>query len=211
MVCDRACPGARGRHRVTRGNGRNDQRGNRGLGWWGRTLVEAVSNGQSDEINFVAGAARTHTDDLKAFAKQQKFELYDSYEKLLKDPKRSTRSCSRRRTRCTSSRSSQAAESKKHVFCEKPFALTRAGAERAVNAVKKAGVTLGLGYNRRWHPEMTKLRNQIDSGELGVVLHVEATMTFPNALQLKADAWRANKHETPCGGLTPMGVTPSTA
>ena len=37
----------------------------------------------------------------------------------------------------------QAAESKKHVFCEKPFALTRAGAERAVNAVKKAGVTLG--------------------------------------------------------------------
>ena len=58
-----------------------------GLGWWGRTLVEAVSNGQSDEINFVAGAARTHTDDLKAFAKQQKFELYDSYEKLLKDPK----------------------------------------------------------------------------------------------------------------------------
>jgi len=58
-----------------------------GLGWWGRTLVEAVSNGQSDEITFVAGAARTHTDDLKAFAKQQKFELYNSYEKLLKDPK----------------------------------------------------------------------------------------------------------------------------
>ena len=58
-----------------------------GLGWWGRTLVEAVSGGQSGEINFVAGAARTHTEDLKAFAKQQKFELYDSYERLLKHPK----------------------------------------------------------------------------------------------------------------------------
>ena len=51
----------------------------------------------------------------------------------------------------------------------------------------------GLGYNRRWHPEMTKLRNMIDSGELGVILHVEATMTFPNALLLKADAWRASE------------------
>ena len=96
--------------------------------------------------------------------------------------RRSTRSCSRRRTRCTSSRSCKRRSTSKHVFCEKPFALTRAGAERAVNAVKKAGVTLGLGYNRRWHPEMTKLRKQIDSGELGVILHVEATMTFPNAL-----------------------------
>ena len=38
------------------------------------------------------------------------------------------------------------------------------------------------------------------------MLHFEATMTFPNALALKADAWRADKDETPCGGLTPMGV-----
>ena len=53
---------------------------------------------------------------------------------------------------------------------------------------------------------MTKLRNMIDSGELGIILHVEATMTFPNALLLKADAWRASREETPCGGLTPMGV-----
>jgi predicted dehydrogenase len=37
-------------------------------------------------------------------------------------------------------------------------------------------------------------------------MHVEATMTFPNALLLKADAWRAQRDETPAGGLTPMGV-----
>ena len=67
-------------------------------------------------------------------------------------------------------------------------------------------MTLGLGYNRRFHPEMTKLREQIRSGDLGTILHVEATMTFPNALMLKPDAWRAQREETPCGGLTPMGV-----
>ena len=53
---------------------------------------------------------------------------------------------------------------------------------------------------------MTTLREQIRSGELGTVLHFEATMTFPNALVLKPDAWRADREETPCGGLTPMGV-----
>ena len=53
---------------------------------------------------------------------------------------------------------------------------------------------------------MTKLRERIHSGELGTILHVEATMTFPNALLLKPDAWRAHRDETPCGGLTPMGV-----
>jgi predicted dehydrogenase len=31
-------------------------------------------------------------------------------------------------------------------------------------------------------------------------------MTFPNALFLKPGAWRADTSETPCGGLTPMGV-----
>src|SRR3989441_779577 len=53
---------------------------------------------------------------------------------------------------------------------------------------------------------MTKLRQQVRSGELGTILHLEATMTFPNGLFLKPDAWRAAKSETPCGALTPMGV-----
>jgi predicted dehydrogenase len=176
-----------------------------GLGWWGKTLVEAVSGGQSDEINFVAGAARTHTDDLEAFAKQHSFELYDTYDKLLKHPKLDAVVLATPHSLHVE-QTVKAAKAGKHVFCEKPFALTKAEAEEAVAAVKKAGVTLGLGYNRRWHPEMTKLRKQIDAGELGVILHVEATMTFPNALQLKADAWRASREETPCGGLTPMGV-----
>ncbi|MDG2316409.1 MAG: Gfo/Idh/MocA family oxidoreductase, partial [Gammaproteobacteria bacterium] len=100
----------------------------------------------------------------------------------------------------------EAAQAGKHVFCEKPFALSKAEAESAVAATQKAGVTLGLGYNRRLHPEMIKLRERIHSGDLGVILHCEANMTFPNALFLSNDAWRASKEETPCGGLTPMGV-----
>lgn len=175
-----------------------------GLGWWGKTLVESVQQ-SSDQVRFIAGTTRTKTPEVRAFAEAQKFELVDTYEELLKNPKvqavvlATPHSMHARQVIA-------AAAARKHVFCEKPFALTKESAEQAVDATQKAGVKLGLGYNRRFHPEMTKLRERIRSGELGVIEHVEATMTFPNALMLKPEAWRADRHETPCGALTPMGV-----
>jgi len=175
-----------------------------GLGWWGKTLVEAVQN-KSDAIRFVAGATRTVSPEIKAFADEQKFSLADSYERLLGDPRVEAVVLATPHS-LHSQEVTAAAKAGKHVFCEKPFALTRADAEAAANATRAAGVTLGLGYNRRFHPEMNKLRDRIRSGGLGTVLHVEATMTFPNALFLKASQWRAHRDETPCGGLTPMGV-----
>src|ERR1700744_1917095 len=53
---------------------------------------------------------------------------------------------------------------------------------------------------------MNKLREMIRSGELGTILHVEATMTFPNVLFINPSHWRAAREETPLGGLMPMGV-----
>ena len=175
-----------------------------GLGWWGKTLVEAVAD-DNREIRFVACATRTASDDARNFAREHELQLYAGFDELVKDPDIDAVVLATPHSLHTSQIIAAAGQGK-HVFCEKPFALTRTDAEQAVAAVKKAGVTLGLGYNRRWHPEMTKLREQIKSGELGVILHVEATMTFPNALFLSADAWRASREETPCGGLTPMGV-----
>lgn len=175
-----------------------------GLGWWGRTLVEAIS-GQSERMRFVAGSTRTLNDDVKGFAEQHKLKLYSSYEEMLEDPGIDAVVLATPHSLHVPQVIAAAGKGK-HVFCEKPFALTKAEAEEAVAAVKRAGVALGLGYNRRWHPEMRKLREKIASGDLGVILHVETTMTFPNALFLKPEAWRANREETPCGGLTPMGV-----
>jgi predicted dehydrogenase len=175
-----------------------------GLGWWGKTLVEAVS-GRSDEIRFVAGSTRTLSDEAMAFAREHDFTLRGSYEDLLADPAIDAVVLVTPHS-LHAEQVVAAARAGKHVFCEKPFALTRADAQRAVDATVEAGVTLGLGYNRRLHPEMAKLRERIDSGALGVILHIEANMTFPNALFLQPGAWRANREETPCGGLTPMGV-----
>jgi predicted dehydrogenase len=175
-----------------------------GLGWWGKTLVESVQ-GSSTDIQFVAAATRTVSPETQAFCDHQKVRLVGSYEDLLKDSNVHAVVLATPHS-MHSKQLVAAAAVGKHVFCEKPFALTKKDAEASVAAIRKAGVTLGLGYNRRFHPEMTKLRERIHSGDLGIIMHVEATMTFPNALMLKADAWRANREETPCGGLTPMGV-----
>jgi predicted dehydrogenase len=174
-----------------------------GLGWWGKTLVESAES--SDEIRFVAGATRTVSPEVDAFAKDKGLRLAASYDALLADGEIDAVVLATPHS-LHATQVISAAKARKHVFCEKPFTLTKKDAETAVAAVRQAGITLGLGYNRRFHPEMTKLRERVRSGDLGTILHVEATMTFPNALALKPSHWRAHSDETPCGGLTPMGV-----
>ena len=174
-----------------------------GLGWWGKTLAESAQG--SDAIRFVAGASRAVTPELEAFAKTNGFRLLPNYQAVLADPNVDAVVLATPHS-MHGAQVVAAAAAKKHVFCEKPFTLTKREAEDAVAAVKKAGVTLGLGYNRRLHPEMIKLRDMIRGGELGIILHVEATMTFPNVLFINPSHWRADKKETPLGGLMPMGV-----
>jgi predicted dehydrogenase len=175
-----------------------------GLGWWGKTLVDALAK-PSDVMRFVAGTTRTMSPEVEAFAKQHNFSLAPNYQALLADPKIDavvlTTPPSGHLSQITA-----AAAAGKHVFCEKPFTYSKQDAEAAVNAVSKANVALGIGYNRRFHPEMTKLRERIRSGGLGTIMHVECTMTVPNGLFLKPSAWRAQLAEAPCGGLAPLGV-----
>ena len=174
-----------------------------GLGWWGKTLVESGEN--SKALRFVAAATRTQSPEVQAFAEQKGLRLAANYQALLADPQIDAVVLATPHS-MHAEQVIAAAGAKKHVFCEKPFTLTKREAEGAVAGVRNAGVTLGLGYNRRFHPEMTKLRDMIRAGDLGTVLHVEATMTFPNVLFINPNHWRADKTETPCGGLMPMGV-----
>jgi len=175
-----------------------------GLGWWGKTLVEAVAEG-SDDIRFVAGTTRTLSGDAKEFAKANGLAMHETYDAMIADPNVEAVVLATPHSQHVP-QIVAAARAGKHVFCEKPLALNKASAEKAAEAVKETGITLGLGYNRRFHPTITDLRKRVRSGDLGTILHFEGTMCFPNALYLKPDAWRASSDETPCGGLTPMGV-----
>jgi myo-inositol 2-dehydrogenase/D-chiro-inositol 1-dehydrogenase len=60
-----------------------------------------------------------------------------------------------------------AANAGKHVFCEKPVDLTIAKVDEAVAAVKKAGVKLQVGFNRRFDPDFRQIRDLVRSGTIG--------------------------------------------
>jgi myo-inositol 2-dehydrogenase / D-chiro-inositol 1-dehydrogenase len=60
-----------------------------------------------------------------------------------------------------------AAEAGKAVFCEKPAALNLADLDRAIDAVRAAGVPLQVGFNRRFAPDWAAARALLDDGTLG--------------------------------------------
>jgi myo-inositol 2-dehydrogenase/D-chiro-inositol 1-dehydrogenase len=60
-----------------------------------------------------------------------------------------------------------AAGAGKHVFCEKPMAVTLPDADRAIDAARRAGVVLQVGFNRRFAPDWRAARRLLDDGTLG--------------------------------------------
>jgi len=62
-----------------------------------------------------------------------------------------------------------------HVFCEKPLATHHADAVRMVKAAKKAGVINMVNFSYRDAPAIQKARELVESGQLGEIVHVEAS------------------------------------
>ncbi len=58
-------------------------------------------------------------------------------------------------------------EAGKHCFVEKPMATTLADAERVVEAATRSDGMLMVGHLLEYHPGMVRLKELVDSGELG--------------------------------------------
>jgi predicted dehydrogenase len=99
-----------------------------------------------------------------------------------------------------------AARAGKPVFSEKPLGVDAASAARAAKACAEAGVTLGVGYNWRFQPALRKIRELIDDGTLGRVLHIEGNFCGPSAYRFPEGHWRHDRTEGPAGGMTGRGV-----
>src|SRR6185503_11935158 len=66
----------------------------------------------------------------------------------------------------------QALGEKKHVFVEKPMALTAGEAEELVALAQENGRVLMPGHLLLYHPGVSKLKELVDAGELGEILYV---------------------------------------
>ena len=175
-----------------------------GMGRWGRTLVESVQGQQGAGIGFVAGATGT-PDKARDWAQAQGITLHGSFAALLAD--------SRLEAVVLATPHGQHAEqviaaaaAGKHVFVEKPFTLTKASAEAAVAACEKAGVVLALGHNRRFLPAVLEMKTMLAAGRLGRLLHVEGHFSGPGAAGYTPGMWRADRAESPLGGMGGMGI-----
>ena len=93
----------------------------------------------------------------------------------------------------------RALEAGKHVFVEKPMGLTTAECEPIVNAVRRAGLLLSVGFNRRFSPHAVRAKEQLRNRDPKTIIY------RVNAGALPAEHWLRDPVEGG-GRLTGEGV-----
>ena len=73
----------------------------------------------------------------------------------------------------------EAAKAGKHIFCEKPIDFNIEKIKQALNSVEAAGVKLQIGFNRRFDHNFKKVRELVESGQVGDVHIVKITSRDP--------------------------------
>jgi predicted dehydrogenase len=173
-----------------------------GAGHWGTRLVESVQ-GESPRIRFVAAVTRNPA-ALAPLGKRFGLALTASYAEVLADSFVDAVVLATPHSR-HAAEIAAAAKAGKHVFVEKPFTLTRASAEEAVAACRAAGVTLAVGFNRRYAPAYADMKRRIAAGEIGMLRHLEGNFSGPPSYQTEPGNWRSNQVESPGGSMTARG------
>src|SRR5258708_28818114 len=173
-----------------------------GLGRWGKSIVTA-GQGKSNRLRFIRGVSM-EPELVRDFAATHQFELSTDFAEAVADP--------RVQAVCLATPHSlhveqivTVAAAGKHVWSEKPLALTRAPAARAVVACRKAGVVFGLGNNKRCFASMLELKRLVADGTLGEVMHIEAQFCNEHSTRVMG-GWRDDPSESPGGGLTGAGL-----
>lgn len=171
-----------------------------GLGWWGGTLATKAKEGGLEVVSCYARTPETRDE----FAATHGARAAESLEAVLSDE--SVEGVLLATPHSThADLVDEVAGAGKHVFVDKPFTLTVAEGKRAIAAAEKAGVILQVGHNRRRQPANRRLKEMVDSGELGMIHYAEANLSYPKGLNPRG-GWRGTPQESPAGGMTGLGV-----
>jgi predicted dehydrogenase len=173
-----------------------------GLGWWGKKMTAVLQSARQD-IEIVCAAEPNPAG--AEFAKENGFKCYSDHTGALVHPGvEAVILATPHSLHAQQIEDSVAAG--KHIFCEKPLAMTRKGAEAAVNACASKKLVLGMGHERRWEPPVADMIAQARDGRLGRLLQVEANFSHDKFLSLDPSNWRLNPEEAPVGGMTATGI-----
>lgn len=91
----------------------------------------------------------------------------------------------------------------KHVICEKPMALNAKEGREMVDACKKAGVHLLVGYRLHFEPKTLEVIRMREAGELGKILFFQGLAGFRIG---NPDQWRLNRELAGGGSLMDIGI-----
>lgn len=94
-----------------------------------------------------------------------------------------------------------AAMSDKHIFCEKPTALTLPETDAMLDAIEKAGVTFQVGFMRRFDAANAEAKRRINAGEIGKPVTVRSVGRDPHRTSLEYA-----KPENSGGLIIDMGI-----
>jgi predicted dehydrogenase len=72
-----------------------------------------------------------------------------------------------------------ALEAGKHVLCEKPFTANAKEAEDVAAVAARTGLVVMEAFHYRYHPLAHRMREIVESGELGPIRRVETSLCFP--------------------------------
>jgi predicted dehydrogenase len=95
------------------------------------------------------------------------------------------------------------AKAGKHVICEKPMAVNAAEGQQMVDACKKAGVKLLIGYRMHFEPKTLEVIRMRKAGDFGKVLFFQGLSGFRIG---DPTQWRLNRKLAGGGAMMDIGV-----
>ena len=174
-----------------------------GMGWWGKKMLNVLAAAPSDIR--VVRAVEPNLETARALCAEKGVALTADYADALSDPDVEAVVLATPHA-LHGAQIEAAVAAGKHMFCEKPLALTKAGAEKAVRLCRDAGLVLGMGHERRWEPPVAELLARADAGDLGRIHQIEANFSHDKFLALDRDNWRLRADQAPAGGMTATGI-----
>jgi len=173
-----------------------------GLGRWAKVLTRAAS--KSHEIKIIAGYSRSQ-EKRAAFQRETGVPVVSDLRTMLSYPMMDGVILTVPNEQHLPV-AAQVAKAKKHVYTEKPIASTLEEGLEIAALEQKYGITVTVGHSARLMAGIRKIREAIDSGELGRVAFLEANFSNPRGLELTPDAWRWYQDKAPGGPLSQLAI-----
>lgn len=128
----------------------------------------------------VVGVAARDPARARAFAAKHGIpQVYESYQALIDDPTLNA-IYNPLPNSLHAEWTMRALQAGKHVLCEKPLANNTAEAEQMAQSAARSGRVLVEAFHYRYHPLAARMKEIVESGELGTIRHLEAHFCTPS-------------------------------